>query len=57
LTGEFPDIIYRIIGSGIQLKDVKGKILVFVCSAILVDLLCQNTGASGFSYPSGTREQ
>src|SRR5690606_15483994 len=57
LGSEFPDIVYRVVGRGIQFKNVECKILVIGCSRTLVDLFCQDTGTSSFAYPSRTREQ
>lgn len=57
LVDKVTDIVYRVIGSRIELENIKGEILVFPFSAVLVDFFRQNTGASGFANASGATKK
>ena len=57
LIDQIPDIIYRIIGSCIQFKNIESKIFIRSMGIILIDHFCKNTGASSFSYSAWTCKQ
>ena len=54
LVYQVSNIIHRVIGSGIQFKDVEGKIFIGILIPVLVDLLGQDTGAGSFTYSPRT---
>ena len=57
LVYQVSDIVYRVVGGCIQLKNIEGKILSFLFTSVLVDLFGQNPGAGGLAHPARTTKQ
>jgi hypothetical protein len=57
LIDQISDIINRIVGSGIQFKNIKGKILAFLFGAIRIYFFGKNSGTGCFSYATRASEK
>ena len=54
LITQTSNIIHRVVGCGIQFKDIESKIFIWLLKFVLIDHFGQDTGTSCFTNPART---